>query len=324
MGVTWSEMEDGKEQMMPSSYNKSSRPPKSRHQPRSSTQQHDSTDDQNAADTEQSSATSPVRTSGRARKVPKKLQEEDDDNYETQDPVKKSKSSSSKNRVDTTSKKRPIPVKENTLAAGKSESRRPTKKARGSQSSSKSEHNRRIKDDDSSNHPPPANWEENYDKLVAYHKKFGHSNVPQNDVHGKLARWCYLQKRQRELRRLGASEIRLLDRMDFDWTYVRKTGKRPTFEDKCRELKAFQKKYGDCDVPVSGKHILLGQWLYCMKRRRLGVYKRCRQLTQDQIDQLEAIGINWAFSWGDNTSAVNERNSSSDSSDESDGDSSLE
>ena len=173
-------------------------------------------------------------------------------------------------------------------------------------------------------HPSIEDWEENYDKLVAYHKKFGHSNVPQNDVHGKLARWCYLQKRQRELRRLGASEIRLLDRMDFDWTYVRKTGKRPTFEDKCRELQAFKKKYGDCDVPVSGKHILLGQWLYCMKRRRLGVYKRCRQLTQDQIDQLEAIGINWAFSWGDNTSAVNERNNSSGSSDESDDDTSLE
>ena len=295
MGVTWSDTEDGRDKLaMPSSFVRSSRASKSQ-QPKNKTH------NKYSADTVQIS-TSPVRTSGRERKLPKKLQEQDDGvDEEKVVAVKKSKS-----RVDT-SKKRPIPVKHSTLTAASSERYRPTKKARGSPSNPK-----HVQDDDNSNWYLPqtaATWTHNYKALVAFQKRFGYSNVPQNTVHGKLARWCYLQKRQRQFNKLDSSKIRKLDRLGFDWTYVPKSGKRPSFEEKCAELILFKNKHGHCDVPVSGKYILLGQWLYCMKRRRVEVYKRCRQLTQDQIDQLDTIGVNWALT-----------GISSDSSDESDDD----
>lgn len=308
MGVTWSDTEDGRDKLaMPSSFVRSpraskSQPPKKSHNIK------------NSADTVEIS-TSPVRTSGRERKLPKKLQEQDERGDEEKVvEVKICKSRSRKNRVDSR-KKRPIPVKDSTLAAASFQSHRPTKKAKGSPSDPK-----HVQDDENSNWYLPqaaATWTHNYKTLVAFQKRFGHSNVPQNTVHGKLARWCYLQKRQRQFNKLGPSKIRKLDRLGFDWTYVAKSGKRPSFEDKCAELKSFKNKHGHCDVPVSGKYILLGQWLYCMKRRRVGVYKRCRQLTQDQIDQLDAIGVDWALT---GMEAEEEEEMSSDSSDKSDDD----
>ena len=294
MGVTWSDTEDGRDKIaIPPSFVRSSHASKSQ-QPKKSPNNKDS------ANTVQIS-TSPVRTSGRERRLPKKLQEQDDGGDEEKVvAVKKRKSRD-------TSKKRRIPVKHSTLTAASSERYRPTKKARGSPSDPK-----HVQDDENSNWYLPqtaATWTHNYKALVAFQKRFGYSNVPQNTVHGQLARWCYLQKRQRQFNKLDSSKIRKLDRLGFDWTYVPKSGKRPSFEEKCAELISFKNKHGHCDVPVSGKYILLGQWLYCMKRRRVEVYKRCRQLTQDQIDQLDTIGVNWALT-----------GISSDSSDESDDD----
>jgi len=229
----------------------------------------------------------PQRISNRVKKTPKKLQSDDDEDITPKrrktppnKTIKKKRSASSAAAA---------AVKDVPRFSIAAAAEPPQKKARPNIKKQREKEEKLI---------TPL-WLDKYSELKRFHKKFGHTRVPQNKEWGPLARWIYFQKRRRldrtyQQRKLTQTEIAKLDKLGFDWTFVPKRKKRTTFEEYCMELEGFKKKYGNLNVPRStGKWQLLGDWLYCMKRRRDGVYKRCRQLTPDQIARLEGIGINW-------------------------------
>ena len=136
----------------------------------------------------------------------------------------------------------------------------------------------------------------NFDTLVHFHQTHGHCRVPQNEEYVNLAVWCYTQKRRREGygAQLTPTEIARLDKLGFNWHYTKKKGRR-SFDDMCRELEAFQAQYNHCRVPKKGEWLHLAEWVYCMQRRRVAVYKRCRKLTPGQIERLESLGLEWRY-----------------------------
>jgi len=140
-------------------------------------------------------------------------------------------------------------------------------------------------------------WKGNFDTLlVHFHQTHGHCRVPQNEEYRTLAQWCYRQKLRREGcgPPLTQTEIARLDKLGFDWNYTKKKRRR-SFDDMCRELEAFQAQHKHCKVPRKGEWLHLGEWVYCMQRRRVAVYKRCRKLTPEQIERLESLGLEWVY-----------------------------
>lgn len=170
-----------------------------------------------------------------------------------------------------------------------------------------------------------ASWLKKYQELVAFHSHHGHCRVPQDTKkqHSNLSNWCWRQKKNKQEQKLSAEEIHKLDNLGFEWT-VTVTNPHPTFEDKCQELEAFKKKFHHCNVPCVGEFNTLYQWLYKVKRRYNGNYQRYKKLTQDQIDRLESIGIDWSIQDKGKGRAAARKRSKEDSTDDDDDESFVE
>jgi len=63
-------------------------------------------------------------------------------------------------------------------------------------------------------------------------------------------------------------------------------------------LKAFQKLYGHTKIPSHGEWESLYHWLLRNKKRKNGPHNSSAQLTNQQIDKLDALGIDWSVGSG--------------------------
>jgi hypothetical protein len=126
-----------------------------------------------------------------------------------------------------------------------------------------------------------ALWEEMYQALVEYKKKFGDCKVPDDwPENPKLGTWVSNQRTRKE--QLTSDRIKKLDGLGFVWDV------RDAFWEKMfKELVEYKKKYGDCKVPDDwSENKKLGTWVGKQRQRK-------NQLTPERIDRLNRIGFVW-------------------------------
>ena len=142
-------------------------------------------------------------------------------------------------------------------------------------------------------------WEYGYGKAKEYYVEHGNLDVPTmyvTDEGFPLGKW--LKGHMQSADTTGRSSTKLtperkakLDALGFKWEQEDSWSKRIAA---CREYKA---EHGDLNVPqhyVTTNGIWLGKWLYECRRAYRGESNNIvKVLTQDQIRQLETLGMDW-------------------------------
>lgn len=150
------------------------------------------------------------------------------------------------------------------------------------------------------NRTPASRWDDNYQILVKYFKKEGHSNVPSRYILDKtLGTWAVAQRVNKNKNALSLKQIDKLDLLNFNWNPINNV-----FDEYCIKLVEFRKIYGHTNVPVKSKDFpKLGTWtnkyrsiinhgnlqedgsIKCKEGQKYG------SLTKIQIEQLETLGF---------------------------------
>ena len=69
-------------------------------------------------------------------------------------------------------------------------------------------------------------WQTMYNDLIAFKKREGHYNVPQNYPENKqLGLWCHTQRQAMKKGQLAQEKIKALERVGFAWEPRKKTKK---------------------------------------------------------------------------------------------------
>jgi len=150
--------------------------------------------------------------------------------------------------------------------------------------------------------PGVASWNERFEQLKAFKKEYGHTRVPTSAEWENLYKWLYKQRRRRNGPWYGGSQlsqqqIDKLDELDINWCLNKTPSRRvqSVWLEKYECLKAFKKEHGHTRVPRAGAYSSLHHWLYKNKKCKNGPYKHKPQLTTEQIDKLDELGISWTF-----------------------------
>ena len=160
-------------------------------------------------------------------------------------------------------------------------------------------------------------WHLRLDELKQYTKKFGHGNIPRNDVtYSSLSRWI---RNQRDLKKLGKlqphREMILLGIMGLDWKNYISTSSSSTsssssfttittatdanyysrWDAKLNDLRGYKNQNGNCRVPKKyPKNIQLGTWVR-NQRCQYRSYKIGKKstMTPERISMLEEVDFEW-------------------------------
>ncbi|MBI4028646.1 MAG: helicase associated domain-containing protein [Verrucomicrobia bacterium] len=130
--------------------------------------------------------------------------------------------------------------------------------------------------------PVQNQWETKFAQLVAFKKKHGHCNVPDNfsEIPG-LGAWVYWQRKYD--RRLLPDRRRRLDALGFRWELHQPLA----WEQRFSELAAFKKRFGHCNVPFGWReNPRLGRWVNAQKNPN-------RWTTPERRKRLDALGFVW-------------------------------
>lgn len=125
-------------------------------------------------------------------------------------------------------------------------------------------------------------FEEWYEELKAYRKKFKTCHVPQDpgsEWYG-LSRFVNDMRVAYEREQLEIDKIRKLEKIGFVWNVID-----DRFEQNLKKLKRFHKEHGHFDVPAKGRHKQLGSWVAQLRCRGVGK-KRYKKALDD-------IGFEW-------------------------------
>lgn len=125
-----------------------------------------------------------------------------------------------------------------------------------------------------------ACWQEMYAKLVVFHQKHGHCNVPQKNPNDKnFGLWVSTQRSRNNRGTITTEQKNKLDALGFAWNAFD-----ARWDKQYTKLVEFQKKYGHCHVPKSD--VKLNAWVISQRalaiRGKLSVERRCK---------LEALGL---------------------------------
>jgi hypothetical protein len=164
--------------------------------------------------------------------------------------------------------------------------------------------------------PDNPQWEDNYARLLEYHKVYGHIKV-QKRLDLKLAQWVVNQRASYRNGQLSATRIAKLEALGIDWD-PRNLNKEPisksppskeppklistgisslekkdltldeAFQKNVEVLLAFKKKYGHFDIPKNSVYSNLFYWAFNQR----GMYRK-GILSEERIRQLDAIGFPW-------------------------------
>ncbi len=121
--------------------------------------------------------------------------------------------------------------------------------------------------------------------LKAFKKEHEHCNVPRKyRPDPALGYWVATIRKRKNQGRLSRELFHCLNALGFSWTPA------DTWAQRIRELKAFKKEYGHCNVPFRyPSNPVLANWVNFVRQ----VKKRGR-LAEDRIRQLDALGFSWA------------------------------
>lgn len=145
-------------------------------------------------------------------------------------------------------------------------------------------------------------WVERFQELQEFHKKHGHSQVPNTMKDNRpLARWVKRQRYQCRLRFDGKpsamtqERITSLDNLGFIWD-----SRGIAWEDRLQNLYEFKALHKHCNVPSNyPPKPSLASWVKCQRRQ----YKLFREgkpsnITLDRIKQLQKIEFQWELRSG--------------------------
>jgi DNA-binding transcriptional regulator YiaG len=134
--------------------------------------------------------------------------------------------------------------------------------------------------------PKEQNRQEMYSALLDYRKRYGDCRVPsQWPKNRRLASWVERMRAAKRRNKLTHAQIQELDRIGFIWSIAL----RHTWEQRFKELEAFKKEHGHCNVPENYPlNPALGHWVSAMRHK-----KKCGKLTEAQIQELDRIGFIW-------------------------------
>ncbi len=129
-----------------------------------------------------------------------------------------------------------------------------------------------------------AQWEEKFERLVAFKEREGHANVPSHyPVDVELANWVGNQRSFKRRGRLTPERIARLEAIGFSWD-----PNDAYWDDRFRELSAFARSTGHCNVPVTFHNRPLALWVVGQR----SAFKSGK-LSQERITKLEALGFVW-------------------------------
>ncbi|MBF0110852.1 MAG: helicase associated domain-containing protein, partial [Magnetococcales bacterium] len=127
-------------------------------------------------------------------------------------------------------------------------------------------------------------WEEMFAALTAFHDRFGHCLVLENDTeHSKLSWWVAAQRKARAGGQLDQSRIERLDRLHFVWDEHA-----AQWLGMYRELFFFHQRFGHSLVPSdTPEHVRLQEW--CARQRKARSLGHLEQEKQDRLALLDFI-----------------------------------
>jgi len=132
--------------------------------------------------------------------------------------------------------------------------------------------------------PLEDDWQEAFEKLIAFKANYGHCRVPENYEGKSLCNWV---KRQRQIYFSGRlSHVRRdqLNSINFDWNSIDEQ-----WLLRYEELKRFKFLNGHCNVPQRCEENKgLGQWVQSQRR-----YFFAGKLEEDRTAKLENLGFEW-------------------------------
>jgi superfamily II DNA or RNA helicase len=138
-----------------------------------------------------------------------------------------------------------------------------------------------------------SQWEEKFERLVAFRTREGHANVPRHysdDV--ELANWVGNQRAFKRRGQLTPERVARLEASEFCWD-----PKDASWGERFCELAAFAKSEGHCDVPVNFHNRLLATWVVGQR----AAFRR-GSLSQERVAKLTSLGFKWdphAVAWGE-------------------------
>lgn len=137
--------------------------------------------------------------------------------------------------------------------------------------------------------PISTRWEEMFQKLVAFKKEHGHTNVPQRSPeYAELATWVRNQRAAKTHNRpIIAERGKRLDEIGFVWRLVERNAWERMFD----RLVEFKRIHGHCNVPQKGGgDKRLGKWVNTQRTQ-------CNRgtLRPDRKQQLDSIGFVWSL-----------------------------
>ena len=141
-------------------------------------------------------------------------------------------------------------------------------------------------------------WQQYYDKLLEFHKRHGHCNVPSKyEEDKKLGRWVQTQRyKYKDMDRWKAAHltdkhIELLEEIGFQWEFVRLSSSltRKTWDDCFNDLVEFKQQFGHCKVPrLYDINYPLWRWLNIQR----DMHKSSR-MSKARTRRLEELGFEW-------------------------------
>ncbi|NJO03605.1 MAG: hypothetical protein HC880_19695, partial [Bacteroidia bacterium] len=128
-------------------------------------------------------------------------------------------------------------------------------------------------------------WMASYEHLRAFYQAHGHCRVSyQSENHKSLAAWVSHQRKRESA--LSEEKKRLLEALNFPWSWRIVQKKEDWWMKRYEELKAFYQEHGHCRVPLQyPPNQRLGDWVHNIKTRQ--------QVTPEQKALLDAIHFSW-------------------------------
>jgi superfamily II DNA or RNA helicase len=140
--------------------------------------------------------------------------------------------------------------------------------------------------------PYESDWERGAQAAQAYREAHGNLRIPTGYVTPDglgLGSWISNQRTQRKAGKLSTERIAILDGLGMVWG-VRDM----SWEQGISAARSYVAEHGNLDVPINGvtdAGFPLGRWLFSRRQdRRLG---NRGSLSQERIDALDALGMNW-------------------------------
>ena len=144
-------------------------------------------------------------------------------------------------------------------------------------------------------------WERHYQACKEYKEKNGNLDIPSDYITDgmKLGVWLGNARKAKRYniksKYFSPERLDMLSDLGIVWEYQNDV----IWERNYEAAKAWKEEYGDLEVPNRAIYhgVKLGSWLGDLRKVRRGIGKKRLDLTQEQIERLDAIGMRWDNSW---------------------------